>query len=63
MAFNNLLWVGLICCLSALVIQIFPSAAFNVGVDVSASWMLFVFGVFLIVVAAIAQRTSGSPRR
>ena len=51
MAVNNLIWVGLICCLTALIIQVFPDAAFRMGADVKASWMVFTFGLFLIVIA------------
>ena len=61
MSVNSLSWVGLICCLAALAIQIFPNAAFQAGVDVNAAWQVFGFGVFLILTAAImslGQRTS-----
>ncbi len=53
MTINNLVWVGLCCCLAALMIQVFPDAAFRIGVDVGASWRVFGFGVFLIVVSAV----------
>ena len=51
MAVNKLIWVGLCCCLTALIIQVFPEAAFRIGADVKASWMVFSFGLFLIVIA------------
>ncbi len=51
MAVNKLIWVGLICCLTALMIQVFPEAAFRMGADVKASWLVFGFGVFLILIA------------
>lgn len=57
MVFQRLVWVGLGCCLSALVIQVFPRLAYELGVNIVASWMVFVFGVFLIAVSAIAHRT------
>lgn len=53
MSINNLVWVGLSCCLMALVIQVFPEAAFRMGVDVAASWRVFGFGVFLILVSTV----------
>ena len=53
MALNKLIWVGLICCLAALSIQVFPNAAFRMGVDVNASWMVFGFGVFLILMSTL----------
>ena len=60
MAFNKLIWVGLFCCLSALAIQVFPNAAFRMGVDVNASWMVFGFGVFLILMSALINMNSKS---
>lgn len=59
MAFEKLVWVGLVCCLCALAIQVFPNAAMDAGIDSGASWLVFVFGVFLIAIAAIVVRASG----
>ena len=56
---NNLIWIGLFCCLAALIIQVFPNAAFNMGVDLGASWLVFGFGVFLILVAALIASSGG----
>lgn len=53
MAANTLIWVGLSCCLIALAIQVFPNAAFSLGADVNASWLVFGFGVFLIAASVI----------
>ncbi|MEX6632408.1 hypothetical protein [Hyphococcus lacteus] len=50
---NNLIWIGLFCCLVALAIQVFPNAAFNIGVEIGASWLVFGFGIFLILVGAL----------
>lgn len=50
---NYLIATGLLCCFIALAIQVFPGAAFRAGVDVSASWLMFGFGVFLILVGAL----------
>jgi len=58
MATGQLLTAGLFCCALAMLVQLFPAAAFSLGADVSASWRLFAFGVFLIGVAA---RISGAP--
>lgn len=44
---------GLFCCTLALIVQLFPNAAFSIGADISAAWRLFAFGVFLIAVAAL----------
>jgi hypothetical protein len=57
---NNLIWIGLLCCLAALSIQLFPDAAFRLGADASASWLVFGFGLFLILVAAAIA--NGGPR-
>ncbi len=61
MPMNNAFWVGLVCCLVALAIQVFPDAAFRAGVNVSAAWLVFGFGVFLILMAAVLSHT-GSGR-
>lgn len=53
MATGQLLTAGLLCCALAMLVQLFPAAAFSLGADVSASWRLFAFGVFLIGVAAL----------
>jgi len=53
MAIGHLLTVGLICCALALIVQLFPMAAFAAGADVTAAWRLFAFGVFLIAIAAL----------
>ena len=63
MAFQKLVWVGLACCLVALAIQVFPQAAFHAGADARASWLVFVFGIFLIAIAAITIRSSGPRER
>ncbi len=62
MAFNKLIWVGLACCLAALAIQVFPTAAFRLGVDVSASWLVFGFGLFLILMSALISMTNSDRR-
>ena len=49
----SLVWVGLICCLAALAVQIFPRAAFQAGADPAAAWFLFGFGIFLMIVSAV----------
>lgn len=58
MAANTLIWVGLSCCLIALAIQVFPNAAFSMGADVSASWLVFGFGAFLIAASVIISLSS-----
>ncbi len=62
MAAEKLIWVGLICCLCALAIQTFPNFAFHIGVEISASWRVFAFGVFLILISTLS-RLNGGPRR
>ncbi|WDI32375.1 hypothetical protein PUV54_04105 [Hyphococcus flavus] len=63
MATNNLIWIGLFCCLIALAIQLFPDAAFRAGADVNSSWLVFGFGIFLILVAAFVAASSRGDRR
>lgn len=58
MATGRLLTAGLFCCALALLVQLFPMAAFSLGADVSAAWRLFAFGVFLISVAALMTAAS-----
>lgn len=53
MATGHLLTAGLVCCALALMVQLFPMAAFSLGADVTAAWRLFAFGIFLIAVAAL----------
>ncbi len=50
---NMLISTGLGSCLAALAIQLFPGAAFRLGADPAASWLLFGFGIFLIVAGAV----------
>ncbi len=50
---NTLIWTGLVCCLGALSLQLFPDAAFRLGADPAASWLVFGFGVFLILAGAL----------
>ena len=55
---NNLLMTtGLASCLSALAIQLFPDAAFRLGADPAAAWLVFAFGVFLIIAGAAITRS------
>ncbi len=65
MSINTFIWVGLGCCLTALAIQVFPDAAFRAGVNVSAAWLVFGFGVFLILISAalsLSQPGSDQPK-
>jgi hypothetical protein len=50
---NSLLWTGLLCCVSALVLQLFPGLAFRIGAEPAAAWLVFGFGVFLMIIAAM----------
>lgn len=54
MTFARMGWIGCICCLAALVLQLFPQAAFRIGVDIGATWRLFAFGFFLIALSSLA---------
>ena len=60
MTFARMGWIGCVCCLGALLLQLFPEAAFRVGVDIGATWRLFAFGFFLI---ALSSLTSAGGRR
>ncbi|MFN0022826.1 MAG: hypothetical protein ACKVS5_02905 [Parvularculaceae bacterium] len=59
MTTGRLLATGLFCCTLALLVQLFPAAAFAIGADVGAAWRLFAFGVFLIAVAALMTAAGG----
>ncbi|MEZ5921034.1 MAG: hypothetical protein R3C60_06735 [Parvularculaceae bacterium] len=51
---------GLICCVIALVIQLFPWLAYSLGVDMAASWRLFGFGLFLIAISVLTSSRQAS---
>jgi len=59
MAIEKLIWVGLTCCLAALGMQVFPNAAFSAGINVNSAWLVFGFGVFLILISAFIALTGG----
>lgn len=50
---EKLIWLGVFCCLSTLAVHLFPAMSFRLGVDMSAAWMVFAFGLFLIVVSTL----------
>ena len=58
---NMLITTGLACCLAALGLQLFPDAAFRIGADPAASWLVFGFGVFLILAGSLIA--TGGRRR
>ena len=61
---NTLLWTGLLCCLGALLLQLFPGIAFRIGAEPAAAWLVFGFGVFLMILAAMAASGArGAPRK
>jgi hypothetical protein len=53
MTTGQLLCAGLACCIASLCVQLFPAAAYALGVDLGATWRLFGFGVFLIAIASL----------
>ncbi|MEZ5894898.1 MAG: hypothetical protein R3C40_06475 [Parvularculaceae bacterium] len=59
MTTGQLLWAGLLCCIAALGLQLFPAAAYEIGVDIGATWRVFGFGVFLIAVATLLSAVKG----
>ncbi len=59
MTTGQLLWAGLACCIASLCVQLFPAAAYALGVDLGAAWRLFGFGVFLIAVASMVAVATG----
>ncbi len=63
MTTGQLLWAGLACCLVSLGVQLFPEAAFAIGVDLGATWRLFGFGVFLIAMASLMTAAGGRSGR
>lgn len=50
---NTLVWTGLFCCLAALSLQLFPGVAFSIGAEPAAAWLVFAFGLFLMLVAGM----------
>ena len=50
---NSLIWTGLCCCLTALGLQLFPGFAFRIGAEPAAAWLVFGFGIFLMLLAAM----------
>ncbi|MEK7266056.1 MAG: hypothetical protein AAB227_08155 [Pseudomonadota bacterium] len=63
MTTGQLLWAGLACCIASLFVQLFPTAAYALGVDLGATWRLFGFGVFLIAIASLMTAVGGKPGR
>ena len=59
MTTGHLLGAGLACCLVALAVQLFPGPAFEMGVDLAATWRLFGFGLFLIAIASLTSAAGG----
>ena len=53
----RLVWTGVACCVGALLVKLFPELAFKSGVDVKGAWLLFGFGVFLIIAAPVIGRS------
>lgn len=63
MANGKVMWTGLVCCVAAILVKMFPSVAFSLGVDLPSAWLLFAFGVFLIVTAMVLSRKGGAGER
>lgn len=63
MTTGQLLWAGLACCIVSLCVQLFPAAAYELGVDPGATWRLFGFGVFLIAIASLMAAAGGRSGR
>jgi len=60
MAFDKLIWIGLFCCIGALLVNLFPKLTFDLGMNPGGTWMLFSFGLFLIVTSvAVAIKGRG----
>lgn len=57
-----LLRTGLVSCLAALFMQIFPTAAAAAEIDLGATWRLFAFGLFLISVGAFVDASERAAR-
>lgn len=53
MASGKIIWTGLLCCLTALGVKLFPEAAYRLGADSEAVWLVFTFGIFLIAMGSI----------
>ncbi|MGE0407995.1 MAG: hypothetical protein AB7P23_01885 [Amphiplicatus sp.] len=48
---GRLVWTGVFCCIGALSLNLFPAAVYALGIDRSAAWPFFGFGLFLILVS------------
>jgi hypothetical protein len=59
MTTGHLLGAGLACSIVALAVQLFPGPAFEMGVDIAATWRLFGFGLFLIALASLSAAVGG----
>lgn len=48
---GRIIWIGLGCCMAALILKLFPETAYELGADAAAAWLVFGFGVFLIILS------------
>lgn len=63
MAAGKLMWIGVLCCLGALLVNLFPESAFDAGMQPDRAWAMFGFGLFLIVLSVIFGRGSNGAHR
>lgn len=63
MAVSKLMWTGVLCCLGALLINLFPAFSHELGMEPGAAWRIFGFGLFLIILAAALGGAAGRNRR
>ncbi|MEX0644975.1 MAG: hypothetical protein WD076_06680 [Parvularculaceae bacterium] len=53
---NKLMWTGVLCCIGALALNLFPALTYELGVGEGGAWPFFGFGLFLILISLILSR-------
>jgi hypothetical protein len=54
----KLIWIGVICCIGALALNLFPALVLDLQMDRNGAWLFFGFGMFLILVGIAIARSS-----
>ena len=62
MTINPIAWTGIACCLTALVINLFPALAQTAGVDMAGARTIFTFGIFLVLAGLSLSAFHRPPR-
>lgn len=43
---TKLIWIGVLCCIGALALNLFPALTYELGMDRGGAWSFFGFGLF-----------------